>query len=924
MRSSSLARRATDMTVVVLAEKRSVADDIAKVLGVKKSEDHAWVSDDLVITWAVGHLVGLKYPEDYDPEFKNWHKTIDRLPIVPEVFEYKALGGRTRKQLTAITRLLKDKAVVEIVNACDAAREGELIFRSIVEHAGVNKTTTRMWLQSMTASSIKQAWDHRRSSTDFDALGDAARSRSEADWIIGMNGSRIGNTFLKGRRERTTISLGRVQTATLAMIVDEERTILGHIPQPYWQVEGTVTTASGQWTAKWTRRDHTSDEERPEYKPTRILDAQEHADVAAQVFDGAKVSVQVDERPKHEQPPLNFDLTTLQRTANSMWSWSSRRTLSVAQDLYDRYKVTTYPRTDSKHLPTDMAGTVDEILDSIAGIEGYGPLVSKLKKEGLRNIDRNLNDDKVSDHYAIVPTGTAPVDLPPEHARLYDLIARRFMASWADRSTWRVETRTASTADHDLVRTVEHLEDEGWRAMIPKSSAIPDGWGSSSPGEEGALSEVVFEEEMSKPRNRLREAGVLRLMEHAGRHVEDDDLAEALKDNGIGTPATRADTIEKLLERNYIRRSRNGHISATPIGIRIVDILRRIGVDWLTSAELTGEMEHVLLLVQRGQRARTDYMSDIVERTTDMVRRIKEHDRSTLYEHEPPVGACRSCGADVVETTLSYQCVNNEGADKGCSFILWKDTAGRFFDRTTASRLIAEGQLEGLHGFFSRTDEEYEATVSIDASGKVSTAGNGAGNVSQSDEAIAACPVCSDGTVRAGADGYGCDAEGCKFRGIRSVMCQRTISVDDARAIITEGRSGLIEDFISRRGKPFKAYLVLSGNKVEYEFPPREAAADATRFEVQEGVVALCPRHGCEIIETPTHFEPATSGSGCRISIARELCKRELTRKEAKTMIENGEVGPFSDLISKKGNPFTAVVYLNKAEQARYRFAKRE
>jgi len=923
MRSSSLAHRGAAMTVVVLAEKRSVADDIAKVLKVTKAEEHAWVSDEIVVTWAVGHLVGLKYPEDYDPEFKNWHKTIDRLPIVPDVFEYKALGGRTRKQLTAITKLMKGKSVTELVNACDAAREGELIFRSIVEHAGITTPTTRMWLQSMTSEAIQTAWEQRTPSTQYDALGDAARSRSEADWIIGMNGSRIGNTFLKGRRERTTISLGRVQTATLAMIVDEELDILSHVPQPYWQVESTVTSGDASWTARWQRRNHVVDEDRPEYKPHRILEQSERDMVATEVENGAKVTVHIHERTKHEQPPLNFDLTTLQRTANSMWSWSSKRTLSIAQDLYDRYKVTTYPRTDSKHLPSDMGESIDAVLTSLNGTE-YGPLVGVLRAEGLRNESRNMDDAKVSDHHAIIPTGTLPESMPPEHVRLYDLIVRRFLASWADQSTWRVETRTASTASHDLVRTVEHLEDDGWRKMIPKSAAIPEAWGVVSDGAAGALSDVTFEEEASKPKNRLREAGVLRLMENAGKYVDDDEFSEALKDRGIGTPATRADTIEKLLERQYIRRSRNGHISATAIGIRIIDVLRRIGVDWITSAELTGEMEHVLLEVQRGRTARSTYMSDIVERTTDMVHRIKNHDRSVLYANEEALGPCPTCKGDVIETTLSYQCVNNAGASEGCPFIFWKDTSGRYFDRATAARLMAEGSLESLHGFFSRTDEEYDATVSIDAQGSVRTKGNGAGAVEASDEPVGACPVCADGTVRSGADGYACDAEACTFRGINGVMCQHPVTVEEARAIITDGRSPLIEDFISRRGKPFKAYLVLEGKKVAYEFPPREADANATKFEVKEGTVGVCPRHGCDIIETPTHFAPASSGTGCKISIARELCKRELTREEAHVLIEKGEVGPFSDLISKKGNPFTAVVWLNKAEQARYRFAKRE
>jgi DNA topoisomerase-3 len=438
------------------------------------------------------------------------------------------------------------------------------------------------------------------------------------------------------------------------------------------------------------------------------------------------------------------------------------------------------------------------------------------------------------------------------------------------------------------------------------------------------LDDVTFHEEMSKPPNRLKEARLLSLMEHAGRQVEDDEFSEALKDTGLGTPATRAETIEKLIDRNYIRRARNGQLSATAIGLRLIDMLRRIGVDWITSPELTGEMEHRLLQVQRGHIERTAYMSDIVERTTAMVHRIKDHDRSVLYADDEDVGPCPSCGESIRETTLAYQCVANLGADEGCSFIFWKDTSGRWFDRDTASRLIEQTTVEDLHGFFSRTGEEYTATVTLSQAGKVTSKGNAAGSVEATDEAIATCPVCESGTIRQGHDGYACDADECSFRGIRAEMCQRLITSEEARAILTDGRSALLEGFVSRRGRPFSAYLVLNGKKVEYDFPPRQAAEGATKFDVAPGVVAVCPKTNVAIVETPTHYQPEEAGSGCKIQIAREISKRELTREEAATLIIEGQVGPFSDLISKKGNPFTAILYLNKAQAVRYRFAKRE
>ena len=672
----------------------------------------------------------------------------------------------------------------------------------------------------MTSNAITTAWESRQPSASFDNLGAAARSRSEADWIIGMNGSRVGNTFLKGRRERTTISLGRVQTATLAMIADEEHRILSYVPEPFWNITADVHADGAMWSARWVRRDHKADEERPEYKANRILDLEEKNAVEADLAGAPTTTVTVEERPKHERAPLNFDLTSLQRRANSLWSWPSRRTLSVAQDLYDRYKVTTYPRTDSQYLPSDMTEKVNEIIETLGGISEYTGHVGRLQSEGLRNADRNFNDAKVSDHYAIVPTGILPSEaLPADHAKLFDLIARRFLASWSDRSTWRVETRTATAGSQDFVKSVEHLVDPGFRHIEIKKEAIPEQWGAIKDGTEAKLEDVTFHEEMSKPPSRLKEARLLSLMEHAGRQVEDDDFSEALKDTGLGTPATRAETIEKLIDRNYIRRARSGQISATAIGLRLIDMLRRIGVDWITSPELTGEMEHRLLQVQRGQVERSVYMDDIVERTTTMVHRIKDHDRSLLYADEEDLAACPSCGEPVRETTLAYQCVANLGAEEGCKFIFWKDTSGRWFDRLTAARLIEAKSLEDLHGFFSRTGEEYTASVTLSDAGKVTTKGNGAGSVEATDEAIAACPVCESGTIRQGHDGYACDAEECTFRGIRAEMCQRVIAPEEARAILTEGKSALLEGFISRRGKPFSAYLVLNGKKIEYDFP---------------------------------------------------------------------------------------------------------
>ena len=913
------------MSIVIIAEKPSVAEDLANVLGVGKKTETHWHSDDIIITWAIGHLLELKYMDDYDVAFKNWRGTVDRLPFIPDNFQYKPKSGRGKKQLSAILKLIKDKSVSEIVNACDAAREGELIFRTIVQHAKTKTPTSRMWMQSMTYDAMLQAFENRQSGDEYQALSDAAYSRSQADWIIGMNGSRIA-TRLPQNRDRSVNSLGRVQTATLAMVVDHELEVLSHVPVPYWQLNATFRAGDATWTARWERTGHKDDPERPEYKAHRIMDAAEKDSIEAILASDEAFQTEERQRTKKEQPPLNFDLTTLQKRANSLWSWSAKRTLGVAQDLYDKFKLTTYPRTDSKHLPEDMHETVAKTLDQLGGQGDYTEHVKRLQADGLSNAKRNFNNAKVSDHYAIVPTGqTPPTNFGGDHAKLYDLITRNFLASWHPVAEWTVTKRITTKSGHQFLKEVEALATSGWRAVVPKKDKVPEGWGTlpSNPCD-ATLDSHEFSEEMSKPKNRLKEASLLQLMEHAGKHIDDDELADAMKEKGLGTPATRADTIEKLLNRNYIRRSRNGTISAAPHGIRMVDVLRRIPVEWITSPELTGDMEASLLAVQRGEETMEAYMEKIIQQTKSMVDRIRDHDRNTLYLEEPSLGSCPSCGGEVKENTLAYQCEHNEGRDKGCSFVFWKDTSGRWFDRITAARLIENGSLENLHGFYSQAGEGYDTSVELTKTGKVVSKGSGSGEATADDEVLCPCPVCDQGSIRITTTAYLCDNPDCTFRGMQNIMCKRPITPEEAKPIFTDGKSTLLEDFTSRRNKPFNAFLKLEKNRVTYDFPPRAAAADAKRFPVVPGVVAVCPKTKANIVETETHYTTEDSSTDCKIHLERCISKRDITREEAKTLIETGSVGPFDDFISKKtNNPFSASLYLKKNQSVGYKFAKR-
>ena len=907
------------MSIVVLAEKPSVAEDIAKMLNISKKEATHWSGEGIVVTWAVGHMLELKYMDDYNPDFKNWRKTAADLPFIPEEFEFKPKSGSTRKQLTAVKKLMGDKEVTEIVNACDAAREGELIFQTIFRYSKAKSPVSRMWLQSMTKEAIQRAWDERKSSSEYQNLSDAAYSRSYADWLIGMNGSRIAEVFLpKKRTER--ISLGRVQTATLAILVDHEIEILQHTARPFWVLTAQFEGDSSSWNGRWEGGKSTEDT-----KAHWVLTFEDKERIQALLDSKQQATVTQKISESKERPPLNFDLTTLQRQANSMFSWPAKRTLNVAQSLYERHKLTTYPRTDSRYLPTDMKETINTTLTNLSQLDDMKSFIETLTSNGLKNEKRNFNDAKVSDHFAIIPTGNLPTgSLSKDEQRLFNMIVRNFIASWYGEALIEKQKRTADLGGEIFTKEAQQYTTLGWREVVPKNLTFPEGWGNvSSDSPVADISSYEWKEEKSKPPSRIKEARLLSLMEKAGKDIEDEDLAEAISGKGLGTPATRADTIEKLLSRGYISRQQSGALNATPHGIRIIEILRRIPVEWITSAELTGEMEAALTSVQKGEIKAKEYMNSIIEQTTDLVTRVRDHDRSKLFEQDASIGNCPKCQATIVETALSYTCEMNEGKEKGCSFVFWKDTSGRWFDRTTATRLLEQKEIADLHGFFNRNGESYETSIVISDEGKVTSSKSTGNRANSSDEALCPCPKC-DGTIRETDTHYACDQEECKFSGVGKVICKREINREEAKSILVDGKSPLIQDFISRRGRPFPAFLVLEGNKVGFEFPPREAAADARRFEVKSGVVAVCPKHGTEIFETETHYRPKTSASGCKVDIAREISKREITREEAKQLIEKGEIGPFDDLIAKKsGNPYTAILYLKKNERVGYRFAKR-
>ena len=905
------------MPILIIAEKPSVAEDVARVLGANEKNPSYWHGGGTFVAWAIGHLLELQSPEEYDDKYRRW--SLEHLPIIPEEFVSKPKSQATRKkQLKAITNILKKEGIDEIINVCDAAREGELIFWEIIKHTGTDIDCTRMWLQSMTAGAIKKAFDERRPAAEYSGLRDAAVARAEADWLIGMSGSRAITIRLPNERDRSPYSVGRVQTPTLAILVDRELTHLAHIPEPFWTIKADLTSGDASWTAIWGRKSGKN--------PDRIYSADELAVVQSALEDDGDCEVVESKKERQEFSPLSFDLTSLQRHASNIWRWSAKYTLEIAQTLYEEYKLTTYPRTDSRHLPTEMRESINEIITDISKQDDYSEHCRNLVENGLSNASRNFNDGKVSDHFAVIPTGNnPPANLQAPARQLYDHITRRFLSSFHPHATWLDTKRVATKNDQILTAKASTLEVEGWRAVIPKTNTAPEGWGVLAAAQcAGTIAAIEVQQKETKPTPRMKDAGVLSAMENAGKIIDDEEYREAISDKGLGTPATRAEHIENLIRHSYVERLKSGGLRATPKGIRLIEVLRRIPVNWLSSPELTGEMESRLAGVQRGTFESEEYMQEINQKVISMVALVKEYDSDELYPRNEPLGDCPICDGKVYEGMLNYHCQNNHRG-KGCTFAIWKDSRGRYFDNLTATRFLNDGKVDDLHGFVNRSSEEFTASIIRNTDHKLDFVSQGPSKEELANsEVLVGCPTCEGGSIRIADTHWACDNEVCKSKPLARNICKRDMQSDEALRYFSEGETELIEDFTSKRGKPFSAKLVNRGGRLKFEFPPRNnnGHSNLPQYEVAEGVVGTYSPRGVKvsIIESATHFITADNDQGIELEIPRTFAKRELLRDECKTLVEKGKVGPLDDFISKKGKPFSAILVLNRSGNVKFRF----
>lgn len=810
---------------LIIAEKPSVANDIAKALGGFSKQEDFFESNDYVLSSAVGHLLELCAPEGVEVKRGKW--TFAHLPVIPPHFDLRPIE-KSEPRLKVLLRLLKRKDVDRLINACDAGREGELIFRYIVQHSRTHKPIQRLWLQSMTPAAIREGFLQLRSDESMRPLADAAVCRSESDWLVGINGTRAMTAFNSKSGGFHLTTVGRVQTPTLAIVVEREEKIKKFVPRDYWELHATFQAEAGNYVGRWLDEKFSKKEGEADLKPERLWDAATAEAIRAKCLDQIGV-VTEESKPTTQLSPLLYDLTSLQREANGRFGFSAKNTLGLAQALYERYKVLTYPRTDSRALPEDYIATVKKTL-GVLGDTQYSGLAEKiLAEDWVKPNKRIFNNAKVSDHFAIIPTALAPKNLPEPEAKLYDLVTKRFLAVFYPASEFLVTTRMTRVQEEAFKSEGKVMVNAGWLTVYGREVETDD-----TP----TLAPVKAEERVqtrsievmanqTKPPARFSEATLLGAMESAGKLVEDEELREAMSAKGLGTPATRAAIIEGLLFEKYILR--NGReLQATAKGISLITLLRGLGIPELCSPELTGDWEFKLKQMERGELRRIEFMREIQQMTRHIVEKTKQHESDTVPGDFGELNVpCPKCGGTIKENYKKFQC-------QQCDFALWKIVAGRQFEIPEVEELISKRSVGPLQGFRSKMGRPFAALIKLTPElkpefdfGQNDASANGAGTPPDFSgmEPVGKCPKCGSAVFEMPMN-YICEKaaghQGCDFRSGKIIL-QRPIEREQMGKLLQNGRTDLLHKFISKKGRPFSAFLVVGeGGKVGFEFAKRE------------------------------------------------------------------------------------------------------
>lgn len=695
---------------LIIAEKPSVARDIARVLKCTRKGDGFLYNDEYVISWAVGHLVTLCEPEDYDSHLKKWD--IQSLPIIPEHIKIKAIKN-TKKQFDILKKLMEQSKISGLICATDSGREGELIFRYIYDLAGSNKPFKRLWISSMTDAAIKEGFETLKDGSEYDNLYQSAKCRSEADWLVGINASRAFTL-----RYDALLSIGRVQTPTLALIVERQKEIDAFDVRDYWEVEADFESYKGTWFDRKTN-------------DTKLFE-KEKADAIVSSVKGKTACVEsVEKEEKKTPPPLLYDLTELQRDCNKKFGFSAQKTLSIVQDLYEKRKMVTYPRTDSRYLSDDMIPKLKIIASKLYGAEPYHNYADYvLKLEKLPVTKRIVDNSKINDHHAIIPT-EAKVNisvLGEDEFRVYDLIARRFLQVFYPYYVYSTTKIVTVSEGHPFLTKGTTVISKGWTELNRASEkdkkeepVLPD----VSEGDMLAVKAVKSNKKKTKPPQPYNEASLLSAMENAGRFVDNEDLKEQLKDSGLGTPATRAAIIERLIKVGYVNR-KGKSLVPTEKGTKLIAVVP----PELKSPETTGRWEKGLSQIAKGNMQTDKFMGSIKNYVIYLVKMSQKIDAGVVFAAEKrgrktsapkgSLGKCPICSGNVYENTKSFYCSRWRA---GCKFTIWKSDFERYAIHLKPEdiiKLLSEGKLENVSMALPQTGEKCVGDICMrnDKSGK--------------------------------------------------------------------------------------------------------------------------------------------------------------------------------------------------------------
>ena len=816
---------------LIIAEKPSVAADIARSLGGFTRKGDYYESERYVLSSAVGHLLELVVPDKYDVKRGKW--SFKHLPVIPPHFELSPLE-KSEQRLNLLLRLIKRKDVTALVNACDAGREGELIFRYIVQHAKAKKPIERLWLQSMTPQSIREGFARLRPDKELLPLADAAKSRSEADWLVGINGTRAMTAFNSKEGGFYLTTVGRVQTPTLAILVEREDKIRAFTPRDYWEVHARFGAKAGEYAGRWFDPGFKKDDD-AERKAERLWEAKRAAAIVA-ACRGKKGIASEESKPTTQLSPLLFDLTSLQREANGRFGFPARMTLSLAQALYERHKVLTYPRTDSRALPEDYLPTVKDTLKELGETDAFASYARQILKQNWVKPNKRIFDNtKISDHFAIIPTLQTPKHLNEAEQKLYDMVVRRFLAVFYPAAEYLQTTRITRVEEQHFKTEGRVLQNPGWLAVYGRTAGedaqnLP----AIEPNEKVAVLEVSEQAHQTKPPPRYTEATLLSAMEGAGKLVEDDDLREAMEAKGLGTPATRAATIEGLIREEYINRE-GRELVPTPKAFSLLFALHMLHIVELASPELTGEWEHKLKLIEAGKLTREEFMDQIGELVRKVVGVIKHGEIPDVVYATVPA-PCPKCGGVVQENYRKFQC-------QKCDFSIWKVTSGREWSPEEVAELITKRVVGPLTGFRSRMGKPFAAVVRLTEELRPEFDFGQSGEGEQApdfsrQEPLGACPK-DGGRVFEHGMAYVCEnsfgpQRSCDFRSGRMIL-QQPIEREQMKKLLEGGRTDLLTGFVSKKGRRFKAFLVKQPDgKIGFEFQARAPKPEKTEKAATE------------------------------------------------------------------------------------------